>query len=353
MAEASASSLVPSCSICAYDYDTVQRRPKVLPSCGHSFCEQCIRSLVGKRCPLGCHFVVPRETIVNWELLKSIPSPSLEKAPQRVQQAQAALGSTPGCTIVQMPVPSSEEEERIGRIVRESRECNTRGRYQDAIQLLLPLRYSPMSVHHKLWVQIGLMLAYKRKGQDEVVQDIRQETVWPEDWISNELEEQILDLLIGLGEVYPVIEQCIRIRNHPLESPRLHMKAMWALYEHRLNADEDQQESAVTELDAIRRCPGHLEETRDYAANMLIKYYLKKSSDPQMASKAIGILVAWLDRPGLSMVQRIDLQLCLAESYISIGKHPGPVLEEVRQNREATARQEERAQALRDKWARR
>lgn len=35
-------SSIPTCSICKLQYDSYYRIPRVIPKCGHTFCEKCI-----------------------------------------------------------------------------------------------------------------------------------------------------------------------------------------------------------------------------------------------------------------------------------------------------------------------
>jgi hypothetical protein len=45
------------CSMCNRDFDEFDRIPRLLPECGHSFCEKCIRNVIQERrnvftCPI-------------------------------------------------------------------------------------------------------------------------------------------------------------------------------------------------------------------------------------------------------------------------------------------------------------
>lgn len=38
------STLLPTCQICSKVYDNYYHTPRVLPKCGHTYCEKCIKA---------------------------------------------------------------------------------------------------------------------------------------------------------------------------------------------------------------------------------------------------------------------------------------------------------------------
>jgi hypothetical protein len=42
MSEIAAKDIAPHCTLCHQEYDMYYRTPRIVPKCGHTFCEKCI-----------------------------------------------------------------------------------------------------------------------------------------------------------------------------------------------------------------------------------------------------------------------------------------------------------------------
>ncbi|XP_034246332.1 uncharacterized protein LOC117648168 [Thrips palmi] len=85
------------CSVCMEQFDSAERRPKVLP-CGHSYCLKCLIQLPSKKCPVDSKaFNLPPEKLLdNYSLLAESNKPA-EKADPRFWCLSCKKAATADC----------------------------------------------------------------------------------------------------------------------------------------------------------------------------------------------------------------------------------------------------------------
>jgi hypothetical protein len=81
-----------SCGVCRNRYDHKSKVPRILPGCGHTFCQSCIDGIVAKAtsedeleftCPFSCALKsrIGVEYLTNWQLKSHLDSASEMKIP--------------------------------------------------------------------------------------------------------------------------------------------------------------------------------------------------------------------------------------------------------------------------------